>query len=73
MMTQTAARIVELQLALNAGNGDSHALQAEQRALWSRDFPDMSFDQIECVAASWSFRRPELRDSPPRRVAASPA
>lgn len=73
MMTQTAARIVELQLALNAGHGDSHALQAEQRALWSRDFEGVSFDKIAAVAASWSFRRPELRDSPPRRVAAPPA
>lgn len=69
-MTQSAARIVELQLALNAGRGDSHALQAEQRALWDRDFDGVSFDKIAAVAASWSFRHPELRDRPPRRVAA---
>lgn len=67
-MTQIAARIVELQLALNTSHENSYELQAEQRTLWQQHFEGKSFDDI--VAASWAFRRPELRDLPPRRVAA---
>ena len=65
-MTQIAARIVELQLALNSGDENSYELQAEQRRLWQEHFEGQSFDAI--AAAAWAFRRPEMRDCPPRRV-----
>lgn len=66
-MTQIAARIVELQNAIVAGQGDLHSLQAEQRRLWDEHFSGRSFESI--VADTWLTKRPEYARRTPRPLA----